>query len=125
MPETPEIVLKLPPAAPDLYLELAKVCRLSLGRGLGSVTAEELGAGPRWDIVNQAVGAYLDSHPEVAPRLAIGADVAEVLRDYVVADPDLDRDLGGGRPVAPEVVDLAKRCVDALRHQLLPVRSSA
>ncbi|HEX2032368.1 MAG TPA: hypothetical protein VHL78_13405 [Actinomycetota bacterium] len=125
MPGAPAVVLRLPAAAPDRYLALARACRLGLGRGVGDVTAEELGGGPRWALVNQAVTAYLEGRGEVAPRVAVGPDVAEMLTEYVAADRDLGRDLGAGRPVAPEVVDLAKRCVDALREQLLPLGAFA
>lgn len=125
MPANTALVLDLPPSRPETYLELVKICRLGLGRNLGVVTAEELGAGARWEVVNQAVTAYLHGHPEVAPRLAVGPDVAELLRDHVSDEPDLPPDLGTGRPVAPEVADLAARCLEALRQQLLPARTSA
>lgn len=125
MPANTAIVLELPPGRPETYLELVKICRLGLRRNLGVVTAEELGAGARWDIVNQAVTAYLQGHREVTPRVAVGPDVAELLRDHVLSGPDLPADLGTGRPVGPGVAELAARCVEGLRRQLVPARTSA
>ncbi len=71
------------------------------------------------------VTAHLEGRDEVAPRLAVGPDVAELVTEYVAGEPDLARDLGAGRPVPPEVVELATRCMAVIRHTLAPLRSSA
>lgn len=114
------VTLELPPAAPETYLQVLRFCRLGMVRAIGDVAAEELSAGVRWEVVDQAVQARLSGRDEVAPTIHLPPDLAEILAEHLAGGAGVSSVLPGAASALPqEASGLLARCVEALERQLL------